>query len=71
MSEDKPVIEVGITDVDSAFIEPGVQGGLRLLLCTNVAHDLALKIPAKVLAKLETKLAEAREVQAQMGGGRQ
>jgi hypothetical protein len=64
MSKEKPVIEVGITDIDGVFLEPGPQGGLRLLLCTERAEELALRLPAEVLAKLETRLAQAREMQA-------
>ena len=69
MSTEKQVIEVGVTDIDGVFLEPGPQGGVRILLCTNRAQELALRLPPEVLAKLEARLAEARDIQA--GGTRQ
>jgi hypothetical protein len=65
MSEDKPILEVDITDVEEVWIEPG---GVRLLLSTDRKHDLALRLPPTVLATLEEKLAGARE--APSGGSR-
>ena len=68
MSDDKPVVEVSVTDVDFVAVEPGLQGGLRILLLTNHAQHLALILPPRVLATLESKLAEARELQAKSSG---
>ena len=68
MSDEKPVVEFSITDVDLVAIQPGIQGGLRVLLCTDHAQDVALILPPKVLAILESKLEAAREHQAKSGG---
>ena len=68
MSDDKPVVEFSVNDVDSVWVEPGIQGGLRILLGTDHAQDVALTLPPKVVAMLESKLAEAREHQARLSG---
>ena len=68
MSDDKPIVELSVTDVDLVAVQPGIQGGLRVLLCTDHAQDVALILPPKVVAILESKLAAAREHQAKSGG---
>lgn len=64
----KPVVEVGITDIDGVFVEPTIQGGIRILMSTNQAEELAIILPPAVLAKLEAKLEAAREHQAKASG---
>ena len=54
--------------VGSLAVEPGIQGRLRILLCTDQAQDVALILPPKAVATLESKLAEAREHQAKASG---
>ena len=68
MSDDKPVIEFSINDVDSLWAEPGIQGGLRILLSTDHVQDVTLILPPKVVARLESKPADAREHQATLSG---
>ncbi len=63
MSDDKPVVEFYVNDVDSVWIEPGIQGALRVLLCTDHAQDVALRLPLRVLAILESKFEEVRASQ--------
>ena len=70
MSDDKPVMELDITDINSIWIPPNVQGEVRIVLCTAQSHDISLKLPPEVLAKLETKLLQAREAQAETSGNR-
>lgn len=67
MSDDKPIIEFSVTDVDMVAVEPGAQGSVRVLLCTDHAQDVALILPPKALATLETKLEAVRERQAELG----
>ena len=69
-NEDKPVVEFEITDLDSVWAPPDGQGHVKILLCTAGTYEIALKLPPAVLAKLETKLAKLREMQAQVSGNR-
>ncbi len=68
MSNDKPIVEFFVTAVDSLAVQPGIQGGLRILLCTDRAQDVALIMPLKAVATLESMLAAAREHQAKSSG---
>ncbi len=68
MSNNKPIVEFPVNDVVSLAVEPGIQGGLRILLCTNHAKDVALTLPPKAVATLESMLAAAREHQAKSSG---
>jgi hypothetical protein len=69
-NDDKPVVEFEITDLDSVWAPPDAQGNVKILLCTAETYEIALKVPPATLAKLETKLAKLREMQAQMSGNR-
>jgi hypothetical protein len=40
---------------------------VRIVFDTAQTHDISLKLPPEVLAKLETKLLLAREAQAEAG----
>ncbi len=68
MSDDKPIVEFSVNAVDSLAVEPGVQGGFRILLRTDHAQDVALILPPKAVATLESMLAAAREHQAKSSG---
>ncbi len=68
MSDDKPIVEFSVNAVDSLAVEPGVQGDLRILLRTDHAQDVALKLPPKAVATLESMLAAVREHQAESSG---
>jgi len=68
--DDKPVMELDVTDIDSIWIPPNVQGDVRIVFCTSQQHDISLKLPPAILAKLETKLLLAREEQAEASGNR-
>ncbi len=68
MSDDKQIVEFSVNDVVSLAVEPGIQGGLRILLCTDRAQDVALILPPKAVATLESMLAAAREHQAKSSG---
>ena len=65
---DKSVHEVRATAIDGVFLEPGLQGGIRILFTTEGAHEFALIPPPAVLASLEAKLASVTE--EQRGGQR-
>ncbi len=68
MSDDKPIVEFSVNAVDSLAVEQGAQGGLRILLCTDHAQDVALILSPKAVATLEAMLAAARELQAKSSG---
>ncbi len=68
MSDDKPIIEFSVNAVDSLAVQPGIQGGLRILLLTDHAQDVALILPPKAVVMLESLLAAAREHQAKSSG---
>jgi len=68
MSDDKPIVEFSVNDVDALAVQPGIQGGLRILLCTDHAQDVALILQPKAVATLESMLAAAREHQAKSSG---
>ncbi len=68
MSDDKPIVEFSIKDVVSLTVQPGIQGGLRILLCADHAQDVALILPPKAVATLESMLAAVREHQAKSSG---
>lgn len=63
----KPVVELRITGVDFVGYEPGDQGEVRIILDTEEAQDVALRLPQAVLASLEAKLAMLR---AELAGKR-
>jgi hypothetical protein len=67
-NRDKPVLEFEITDLDSVWAPPDQQGNIRILFCTGQTHEVALKLPPAILAKLEVKLTKLREMQAQATG---
>jgi hypothetical protein len=69
-NNDKPVVEFEITDLDSVWVPPNAQGHVKILLCTAQTYEIALKVPPATLAKLESKLAKLREMQAQISGNR-
>jgi hypothetical protein len=60
--DDKPVMELDVTDIDSIWIPPNVQGDVLIVFCAAQEHDISLKQPPAILAKLEL----AREEQAEM-----
>ena len=68
MSDDKQIVEFSVNDVVSLAVQPGIQGGLRILLRTDHAQDVALKLPPKAVATLESMLAAVREHQAESSG---
>jgi len=68
MGEEKRVIEFQVTDVDSVWLEPGIQAGVRILFCTDGEMELAVRVPPEALAKLESKLAAVRSAQAERTG---
>lgn len=69
MTDEKPVALYEISEVDGVFMEPGLSGGVHILLCTKGAsHEIALKLSAAVVADLEYRLAAVRKSQAEESG---
>ncbi len=68
MSDDKQIVEYSVNDVVSHDVQPGIQGGLLILLRTDHDQNVALKLPPKAVATLESMLAAVREHQAESSG---
>lgn len=65
MSDDKPVIEMLVSDVETAFVSPDDAGDVLIMLnLPNSREDIVWRLTPKALSSLESKLASMREFQA-------
>ena len=60
-SDDKPVVEFAVTDIDYVGVSQGEQATLNVIFDCSGAHHVALKMSPKIVSLLETRLSQVRD----------
>lgn len=62
--DEKPIREYYISNLETAFIEPGGTGYVKLLFTTTADHEVALRLPPEVFSMLEAKMQQINKALA-------